>query len=71
MAGTLDEQLSKIEISCFYNKTAVRLHTLKAQTNERSINRTLFSNRCAAEFITGRLPYSPAAGLAPPGIRLW
>ena len=44
MAGTLNEQLSKIEISCFYNSTAV--------TNERSINITLFSNRCAAEFIT-------------------
>ena len=43
MAGTL-EQISQIEFSCFYNSTAVRLRTLKAQTNERSLNRTLFSN---------------------------
>ena len=33
MAGTLDEQISQIEFSCFYNSTAVRLRTLKAQTN--------------------------------------
>ena len=61
MAGTLDEQISQIEIFCFYNSTAVRLRTLKAQTNERSLNRTL---------IFQLLVLSPAAGLAPPAIRL-
>ena len=33
MAGTLDEQISQIEFSCFYNSTAVRLRTRKAQTD--------------------------------------
>ena len=42
-------------------------HTLCTAVD--SINRTLFSNCFTAEF-TERLPYSPAAGLVPPAIRL-